>query len=1123
MNAALLAVLPPWLEPRYCTWLTEALIHFLWQGCAIAAIYAIVERPLQRASAGARYVVGLAALVVMVACVPATLWVIAPAQVQTADASLPMQQNAFVPAARSDQDAAMIASAMVPSDAMPESHPPVSQAGIETGVSPSQRHDSWNFDLLAGAAPYATTVYLFGVALMLIRVAIAQCGARRLKNSSIPVIEPALLAELHAQALRFGLYVVPAIAFCHRVSVPVVVGVLRPMILLPAALATGASASVLRAVLAHELAHIRRYDLLFNLAQRLIEAVLFFHPAVWWVSRRVSLERECACDDLVLRTNPSRIEYAAALVCAAEFFASRRIDLASGASLATTGGNVSSFKRRILRLLGKDEPVRLGLTPVAMTMTAVITCLLLIAPATWRTSASAQPAIVDATSERHVLHFPNDSAMGIVFTRPRSEASYSHADWTVAGEARGEVLVPSDSDVKLQISKTASEDLSGLDALGPNDVQVVVLRDTDVTDDGLKQLGRLTGLRLIDLNETRITDAGIRHLGQLKVLQEIMLSAYKVKDQGFGVGDEALRILSQLPDLERITLRSTKITDTGVGYLDRLQSLKCLQIEGTAVTNVGLSKLSGLSRLEVLSLGAYDEGADITDDGLIHIGALTNLKHLSLSGTKITDQGLVHLKSLKHLEDLNLEATQVTEGGLALLEPLDALQELRLYTRSSVTDVGAAHLAKLKSLRIITDNLDVTDRGVALLATLPHLERLSLKDRVTDASLEHLAQVKSLKWLHLQGCPITDKGLAALASLSNLEFLQISRTHVTGDGLSQLVGLPNLTILMVDFGDRDSQPAGLQPHLRAIGKLKQLKDLRIRGDGLTSRDLQDLTSLRAVEKLDVDLPVDDEGAVHLAGLDQMRGLQISQGVLTDIGIKRLANLRNLKYLLVSGHFTDKSLTNLEKMRSLEMVRLYSPYVTENAVKSLASKLPSLQSASSGWSAQRLGDITTSEKDTIRRDGDQDIRAKLDPLEDNAPPPLDLTGWLNTGNEPLSLQSLRGKVVLVDFWGEWCGPCRTLTPTLKDLHEKYHAKGLVILGVHTTNGAEKMSDYVAKEKIEWPVAVDVSKNTVQSWKVESYPTLSLIDRSGTLRFAGIYRGDIERAVVQLLNEVSEPKP
>src|SRR5438045_8014050 len=98
------------------------------------------------------------------------------------------------------------------------------------------------------------------------------------------------------------------------VQVPAVIGWLRPVILLPASALTGLTPLQLDALLAHELAHVRRYDYLVNLIQSVIETLLFYHPAVWWVSQQVREEREHCCDGLAVAVCGDPHFYASALL-----------------------------------------------------------------------------------------------------------------------------------------------------------------------------------------------------------------------------------------------------------------------------------------------------------------------------------------------------------------------------------------------------------------------------------------------------------------------------------------------------------------------------------------------------------------------------------------------------------------------------------------------------------------------------------------------------------------------------------------------------------------------------------------------------------------------------------------
>lgn len=146
------------------------------------------------------------------------------------------------------------------------------------------------------------------------------------------------------------------------------------------------------------------------------------------------------------------------------------------------------------------------------------------------------------------------------------------------------------------------------------------------------------------------------------------------------------------------------------------------------------------------------------------------------------------------------------------------------------------------------------------------------------------------------------------------------------------------------------------------------------------------------------------------------------------------------------------------------------------------------------------------------------RTTLASMHGRAAPPLHVEGWVNGG--PLRLEDLRGKVVLLDFWGSWCGPCRKLTPVLIDLHERYRERGLVIIGIHTSEGAGQMGRYVREAKIPYPVAVDVGRATRELYRVDGYPDVYLIDRRGVVRYADVDQskpGNLEAAVRKLLGE------
>ena len=159
----------------------------------------------------------------------------------------------------------------------------------------------------------------------------------------------------------------PPIAYCRDVSVPTLVGILRPTILLPLSAVSGLLPAELESILLHELVHIRRYDHLLNLAQRLVEAAFFFHPAVWFLSRRITVVREHCCDDAVLTLGTQRAVYIESLMRVAELSvaASCLGRQAAVAGLHATD-KPSRLRRRIARLLDPPGPSSLRLKPAAL-------------------------------------------------------------------------------------------------------------------------------------------------------------------------------------------------------------------------------------------------------------------------------------------------------------------------------------------------------------------------------------------------------------------------------------------------------------------------------------------------------------------------------------------------------------------------------------------------------------------------------------------------------------------------------------------------------------------------------------------------------------------------------------
>jgi bla regulator protein BlaR1 len=286
-----------------------AVLHSLWQGALVAGVTALVLSTLPDRRAGTRHLIAYASLIAMVVL-----------PVATALASVdPMGEAIRRPLMGVVDDA----------------------VGMPAVLS-----------VRAFVVPAAAALWMGGLFLYTARVGREWRRARQLQRLDLDSAgEPieGVVAEL-----RTRLAVRPPVDVhrSRRASVPMVLGWLRPMILLPSGTASSLAPQQLRAVLAHELAHVRRRDYLANLIQTAAEALLFHHPAAHWLSRRIRTEREYCCDDVAVSVGANAAEYARALAA---------IDDARDDCRLAVAAASGTLLDRIQRIAGEPRPV---LTPM---------------------------------------------------------------------------------------------------------------------------------------------------------------------------------------------------------------------------------------------------------------------------------------------------------------------------------------------------------------------------------------------------------------------------------------------------------------------------------------------------------------------------------------------------------------------------------------------------------------------------------------------------------------------------------------------------------------------------------------------------------------------------------------
>ena len=327
------------------------LLHFVWQGSVIALTAALALRALRSCRADVRYGVACVALAAMLA---------APVVTAVVLTSAPRGRIAeSIHVLRSSQGALVGVAFTTPWSTLPRSNnatrPAVTELKLPTPVDTDT--------LFSGLV----TLWLAGVAILLLRLTAGCWRIRQLQlmaRFEQPSRWQALAEEI---AARLGLRRRFSVVDSARVVTPTVIGWLRPVVLLPIAAMAGLSPRQVEAILAHELAHIRRHDFVINFVQTLAETVLFYHPAVWWMSARIRTEREHCCDDVAVAISGDAAEYAAALAELATW------SVASPTlAMAATRGALVKRVRRLLRLPESDHRPRRTVLAVAGALTVLV-------------------------------------------------------------------------------------------------------------------------------------------------------------------------------------------------------------------------------------------------------------------------------------------------------------------------------------------------------------------------------------------------------------------------------------------------------------------------------------------------------------------------------------------------------------------------------------------------------------------------------------------------------------------------------------------------------------------------------------------------------------------------------
>ncbi len=444
------------LNPELVWRIGLTLMHFVWQASLGALVVMAGTAVLRSASALVRYRFQLTVMGLMGASLPVTYCCVVPpaAAVGTlADVQVTLPSSSeHLTGTQGSVDAV---------ERSPTLDEQLAVENLDSAVTSSlvSRADHSDLqaidDSLVRGMPigWLVAMYAVGVGLMMSRLFLGQLRSVALrKKADGKTAQQDLLPIVERCAIQLGLKFAPLVAYCDRVAVPMVVGVLRPMVLVPVNLGNHLTGYQLETLLLHELAHIRRWDPLINWLQRTFEAIGFFHPGVWLVSGYLSREREHVADDWVIACGHARARYADTLVQVAELVRAQPVvRVGPFFGVAASGERPSEFKQRVLRLVQHpDQTTTLRRMPGGwlLQLGLMSTCLCLpIAHSAWAdvpapdnptgraqertadTAAAAFQRVLEATSkdqrlarEKELMAFDHQAVQIVVHAAGHQEA-----------------------------------------------------------------------------------------------------------------------------------------------------------------------------------------------------------------------------------------------------------------------------------------------------------------------------------------------------------------------------------------------------------------------------------------------------------------------------------------------------------------------------------------------------------------------------------------------------------------------------------------------------------------------------------------------------------------------------
>ena len=1210
------------------------LVHFLWQGLAIAIfIYACV-RVFKLSHGNARYIVYLLAFAAMIVCPVVTFITI----------NIPISPDVELFVEIESAEPFDIASGTVPPEGAisPKAGTSIPAIPKLTPVTNTIPIGERIYSYLHNTMPWLLVIWIVGVIVLSMRLLMGFIGVHRWRHH-LEQLPERLVQRIASLSEELGMRGFSRVFISPSVLQAMAVGYLRPMVLLPASMVTQMKPEMLEAVIAHELAHIRRFDLWVNLAQRVMETLLFYHPAVWWLSSCLRSERELCCDELAVRATGERLTYASALESVV------RAKLIAKQPTLAVGLNQDNkpILRRVRHILGlvptrRNHPFWIaGIITVLFLIILTISTILVLANKT--RSVADSEAVRTANSEDVSATIPKPVTLNefIKGWPGQGTMNIRAASPTVAQRQEADMM---DSTIGVILS-TLREGPAKEAGLQVGDY-IVRIADTDVRSNHhlialtrAMSPGSKVNVEFVRKGKKMAVDVV---LGPLEWSEDYPILAGNVLLPNGQPAIEAMVYARVYYDRGSRSDALPYLTDKLGRFIAKFSSRydlgRCFLLATSQDGFAGYTIVDFPTKAPIdiqLKKGKITKGRLFTDKGEGIPDILMEVEGIAVPGEKLkfgmypelrTDRkGYFNLPALPvgSRVQLNFEVagyahpsrgpydlTQIENGFLFGEEgiPLGASIEGVVLSSNIGKAIGSFSLSWRNASVNISKSIQVDTEGRFKADTLPSgetsfyigvSEMRKLGYSLTQKVL-NLNPGEKVIDLQLTAEPfgiitgkITDRktkqGLADFTVTARNEAFagDMFKTTTLADGTYRLpIPAGNVWFTFrearnyklrvkpgqeIDGVDFVGEAVNGLSEKKIIVRLLDLNGLPV-SSVRVGKYWSNSDEIQGRPYLNFNyVPSDEEGLVQFQKDDLFRDRNQNERLLLYalVPSQKLAGFTEISQqdtdrvidwqlqpaCRVNGRLESSSLEKLEQTLGWTNVYVYKDNYRPLSYSSKAGQFEFFLPPGS-YKLRAYGTSTYSINSEIEINrGQKELEVKLDLPADRlstligktAPEFRNIKGWINS--EPLKLANLRGKLVLLDFWGYWCGPCIAAMPNLMQLHDKFSKHGLIIIAIHddSLGSIEELQQklkVLSEERwsgwqIPFAIALDGGGEkkiegtdrsargaTSAAYGIQAWPTSILIDRDGNIvkKFHPSNPDAIEELQdllgVQFINQLSE---